>query len=176
MEIVGQVKGDLDRTTIKHYPSIGEKMCTAVLKVKVPRDDAAGFYGEWFDRVVFSGVEKEGDDVKVGFKSIATAFVLEKHRISILDKTISVKPEIPKVMAVEGEEAVTLEVVLPLPVGGTMKKFYGELALAVGTTISVDFAKEELPLPGTEQDGGKLSVEQGSPRPKGSHAPTMRPG
>lgn len=176
MEISGVIKGDLAKVMIQHYSSTGEKMCTVTLKVKVAREDAGGFYGDWFDKVVFAGIEKDGDEVRVGFKSITTAFVLEKHRIQILDKAISVKPEIPKVVAVEGEEVVTLDVVLPLPVGKTMEKFYGRLALAVGTTISVEFAREEIPLPGTEdKNNGQLKIVSGSPRPVGSHGPTMRP-
>jgi len=164
--INGKLTGELSIRKIAYYPSSGERMCTAVLKVVVPAEEAVDMLGEWFNQVAFSGLQKDGEEISFGFKSISTMFNFDTHLIEILGKKMSVKPEIPKVTAVEGREEVEIDVILPLPVTLTTKEFYGEMTMEVGTTVSIDFAEEQIQIPGTQPN---MTIVKGSSRPKGSH-------
>ena len=167
--INGSLSGTLSIRKIAYYPSTGERMCTAVLKVKITEEEAVDNLGEEFRAVAFSGLQKDGQEVTHGFRSISPAFVFDKHIVEILGKKFPVKPEVPKITSVDGEEAVEIEIVIPLPVTLNTKEFYGELTMEVGTTQEVEFALEQIEIPGT---GAKMEVVKGgTSRPKGSHGP-----
>lgn len=170
--INGKLSGKIGIRKIAYYDSTGERMCTAVLKVRMTEEEAVDNLGEEFKAVAFSGLNKTGGEITHGFKSISPAFVFDKHIVEILGKKFPVKPEVPKVVSIEGEEAVEIEIIIPLPVTMNTKKFYSEFVLAVGTTQDVEFALEQTEIPGT---GAKMEVVKGgTSRPKGSHGPQQK--
>jgi len=175
--INGKISGELSIRKIAYYHSTGERMCTAVLRTKITEPEAVDNFGELFADVAFSGLQKDGEEITHGFKSISTAFVFSKHLVEICGKKFPVKPEVPKISSVEGEELVELEIVIPLPITLNTKEFYSEFLLAIGSTQEAEFAVEQIEIPGTGPQmsivkGGSEKPEQAATsRPKGSHGP-----
>lgn len=170
--INGTITGKLSIRKIAYYESTGERMCTAVLKVKMTEEEAVDNFGSSFSDVAFSGLQKDGEEITHGFKSINTAFVFDKHLVEICGKKFPVKPEVPKISSVEGEELVEIEIIIPLPITLNTKEFYSELLLAIGASKEVEFALEQIEIPGT---GPKMEVVKGgTSRPKGSHGPQSK--
>ena len=177
MKIDGNVRGEVSLRSAKHYESTNAKMAIVRISARMDRDTAKRLFGADFARLVLPEMGKEARDetgaYHHAYSSIKPTGVFESHKVKLLDKEQNVTPELAAVTAVDGEEAVDVEVDLPFEINKTLKSWFGDIIVGVGETTDLEFSPRQLSLDlgaAREQADGakviKVPGPHGGPVPK----------
>ncbi len=170
MQITGSIKGDVSIKQVTHYPSENTRIAVVALRVRLSPDGARAAFGTLGEKAMFAPwfTDEADGDSKALYKTLTPNIVFENHLIELMDWKGTVTPKLGSVKPIKGESKVELDIELPLPVAESMRAFYGNLCLNVGTTQVVKFQVQQADLP---LDGGKTQVVK-KPGPHGSTVAT----
>jgi hypothetical protein len=171
MEIQGKVQAEISVKGAKHYPSTNAKMATVRLSMRCDPAIARKVFGEPFGSLMFppGGQRSEDGEYHHPYSHPEPKGTLGGHVVMLLDREIKLCPELAGVTAVDGQEAVDVDVDLPIEITKTNSKWFGDLVCSVGESIEVNFQPQQLSLPGTKSDDAhviKVPGPHGKATPK----------
>jgi hypothetical protein len=154
MQINETVKGEIKIKNIQQYPSTMAKMMTVRLSARMDRDTAKKTFGDAFARLVLPELGKEARDetgsYHHAYSTIKPTGTFESHKVIFPEpvaKEVNAIPELAGVSAVDNEEAVDVEIDVPIQVEDNLASFIGKIAIRVGSTMVVQFEPRQLSLP-----------------------------
>jgi len=173
MKIEGKLRGDVTIKRVALYESTGTRMATVHVSARLDRDGARRLLGDDFAKLVLpegAGQRDEDGTYHHAFSSLKPAGRFESHKVKLFKRSVTVVPEMSGVSTVDKEEAVDLELDLPLEVAKDDAGWWGELAVRVGETFDVEFQPRQMELPGTSDTGPKVVK---MPGPHGAKVPQV---
>jgi len=170
MEIHGAIKGEISIKRVSYYPSENSRIAIAVLAARFSPEEAKAALGELGEQTMFAGWHENGEGFHPLFRSLNPNVVFEEHKVELLDWKGRVTPALGAVKPVDGEEKVDVHIELPLPVVESMRAFYGQLCLSVGSTVKAKFALAQPTLPNVDKAEVPRVIKK--PGPHGSQVAT----
>lgn len=171
MRLKGNVAADMIYHGAKKYGETGTRMAKVTLQVKVKEEDAKTKCGADFHRVAFGQMvkKKNGEFVEHSCGTINKPnLTFEVHDVDICGTKVRVCAEVPKIVPVEDEPAVTMHMVLPIEVTQLRQALWSELTLNSGDLIECDWEPVQMDLPGTDEAGMTVKRKDnafGNPQP-----------
>lgn len=173
MKFKGNVAGDLLYHGAKKYGETQTRMAKVTLAVKVKEEDAADKCGADFHRVAFGGMvkKKNGEFVEHSCGTINKPnLVVEVHNVDLFGTKVRVCAEVPKIVPVEDEAAVTVHVVLPIEVNQLRKQLWSDLTLNSGDLVESQWEPVQMDIEDAAKGGNGMKVKRkdgafGNPQP-----------
>ena len=162
MEVEGRLQAEVSLKSAKLYPSTNAKMACVRLSVRVDPAKAKKAFGE-HGALMFPSGGQRSEDGKYHhpYSNPRPEGTLGGHVVKLLEREFKLVPILADVKAVDDQEAVDVEIDLPLDIDKTKSKWFGELLCSVGESVEVEFKPQQLSLPGTKEDGGGLKIVPG---------------
>ncbi|MCK5642883.1 MAG: hypothetical protein KAJ19_18885 [Gammaproteobacteria bacterium] len=150
MKIKGKFAAKVAKLLTKSNKANDGSTAEADFEVSVKRDDGGEMFGDDFDALAFSsrivndvdGVESIGylqDSVTPGKRVL-----FEDHAVNIGGESIIAKPQMLKVVPVDGEDRAVVTLRLPIETKNTA--LLTELLLKVGQDVALEFDPAQLDL------------------------------
>ena len=173
MEIQGKVQCEIALKSAKLFPSTNTKMAVVRLSARLDKAGAKRVFGDAGELMFPSaGCLDDVGKYHHPYAHPTPEVTIASHIVQLLDKKLTLCPELAGVTAVDEQEAVDVEIDLPIEITKSAKAWFGELATNVGESVEVEFAPQVLALPlgeAREQAAGQKSIKV--PGPHG--APVM---
>lgn len=148
MQIAGEFGCDLEVRSIKKYGESGVRIANVLLKTQVADDLAEERFGADFLHVAFSGMRiVDGVAKHACARIMKPALVCEVHDIELLGHKIRCSPEIPVIETIEGESAVVVHIILPLPCDAEQAEMIGQVGVHCGEIVRPTWQSVQIALP-----------------------------
>jgi hypothetical protein len=167
MRLDANFKADLTGFKLHYHEETGTLTATLSTLFKLSRKQSKELLGQTFHALAFAGLSFDGEIPLHAYTSVKPTECWEKHSVKLAGHgPFPVMPEWGSVKPVKDEEAVLVELRLPLIIES--KQVMGELACMFGESIDVHMKATQLELP---LDGAAAGVVKAPKGPWGNAQP-----